>query len=98
MNVGSQVNAQSNDRPLQATCRLIPSASKRSYNATMMRNVKPPPELPQPAARAFALPTTLVSKNTVVQAAHVTNVPPKIPVRRGSPGVSILGNGVYTHR
>ncbi len=43
--------------PLQALATERPSVLKRSYKASMMMKVKPPPALPHPATRALARPT-----------------------------------------
>lgn len=45
-------------------------------------NVIPPPALPQPPARAFAVPTIFLSKNPVHQTWHGTKVPPRIPTKK----------------
>jgi hypothetical protein len=41
----------------------------------------PPPELPNPPVKAFAVPTMFLSKNPVLQTWHGTNVAPKMPIK-----------------
>lgn len=84
---------EGDDVPLHATCFARPSRSSASYTASMMMNVNPPPEFPQPPASAFARPTTFVSKNADVHAWQGTNVPPRIPARGVSPGGSAERRG-----
>lgn len=44
--------------------------------------VIPPPELPQPAVKALAVPTTLLSKYPVVQTWQGTKLAPRMPTKK----------------
>jgi hypothetical protein len=46
--------------------------------------VIPPPELPQPAVKALAVPTTFLSKYPVVQTWHGTKLAPRMPTKKRS--------------
>ena len=49
--------------------------------AGMTKYVIPPPELPQPPVREFAVPTTFLSKNPVDHTWQGTKDPPRIPTK-----------------
>jgi hypothetical protein len=64
---------------------------KRYWRAT--HYVIPPPAFPKPPARAFAEPTTFLSKKPVHQTWHGTNVAPSIPTKNRR---AIRPDGVLT--
>ena len=52
--------------------------------AGMRKYVMPPPALPKPAVREFAVPTTFLSKKPVDQTWQGTKLPPSIPTKNRS--------------
>lgn len=46
------------------------------------KHVQPTPESPQPAAKAVAVPITLLSNHAVTQTCAGTNAPPANPIAR----------------
>jgi hypothetical protein len=50
----------------------------------MIRIVKPPPQLPHPAVRALAKPTTFLANISLVQSCVMTNVAPATPMKNRS--------------
>jgi hypothetical protein len=76
---GSRANQKL--RALQSTVRSL-LGTLLSHGDQMKLTVIPPPELPHPPAKAFAVPTTFLSKKPVDQTWQGTNAAPKIPMKK----------------
>src|SRR5271170_8049799 len=92
------VSGQRRSRPRPTAVMQIPGTTKDTRQATwadrcwwvtreskmagMRKYVMPPPELPKPAVKALAAPTTFLSKKPVDQTWQGTKEPPRMPIKK----------------